>query len=65
MYYGDDNFDTQINSDELAQEYQPTDQDYRDMAEAWGLDANGGSGHHADESMHDEEPEDLFTSDEW
>lgn len=41
-------------------EYQPTEQDYRDMAEAWGLDANGGFGHHADESMcNDEETEDF------
>lgn len=42
-------------------EYQPTEQDYRDMAEAWGLDANGGFGHYADESMYydNEETEDF------
>ncbi len=43
-------------------EYQPTEQDYRDMAEAWGLDANGGFGRHADESMHDNEEAEDF---EW
>ena len=58
MYYGDDSFDTQTSSDELTPEYQPTDQDYRDMAEAWGLDANGDS----DESMHDDEETEDF---EW
>jgi len=40
-YIGDSNFDTQINSDELTPEYQPTEQDHRDMAEAWAEEMDG------------------------
>lgn len=84
MYYGDDSFDTQTSSDELTPEYQPTDQDYRDMAEAWGEEMWGDDGmgdmsgyrnldddYHETEAdtyqdaFYDQEPEDLFSGDEW